>query len=153
MIPSDVDIPNLETQLQADSVAASNVELAHDTAFNSLVATTLHPQHGFAVIDSPGASLADARDIAQALQDSTGLDTVFVQVPLGVSAVSHTYNRAQIESAQAGIAPGTPQADALGHFYGSVDSAGIPLAPVILVLTISIVLVALSALKSARRAA
>lgn len=136
-----------------DSVAASNVDLANDPAFNSLVASTLHSQHGFAVVDSPAASLADARDIAQALQDSTGLDTVFVQVPIGVSAVSDTYSRAQIESAQAGIAPGTPQVDALNHFYGAVDSVGIPLAPVLLVLTISIVLVALSALRAAAKAA
>lgn len=152
MIPSDVDLPTLEAQLHADSVAASNVDLAHDPTFNSLVATTLHPQHGFAVIDSPAASLADARDIAQALQDSTGLDTVFVQVPLGVSAVSDSYSRAQIESAQAGIAPGAPQVDALGHFYGTVDTAGVPLLPVILVLTICVLAVALSAFRAAAKA-
>ncbi|MFH0410559.1 DUF6676 family protein [Corynebacterium sp. L4756] len=126
MIPEGTDIPNLAEQLSEDGVAFSNLELANDPSVQSSIESALQESHGIAVVDVYPHRLADSRDIAQELQDATGLDTVIVQTTRNVSAVSDTYSRAAIESAQTTIPQGIDQVTLLDQFYSSVDPFGAP---------------------------
>ncbi|MDO5031565.1 DUF6676 family protein [Corynebacterium sp.] len=121
MLPEGVDIDGLARQLQEDGVAYSNQALALDLEAQAPVVEALRPGHGIAVADLYPDRPADVRDLATALQERTGLDTMIVQAPSRVSAVSESYDRAALESAQRGLEPGLVQTDLLDRFYGSVD--------------------------------
>lgn len=121
MIPKEVDLANLSGQLRQDGVAFSNPHIANDLEIQEEIIKSLHPDHGIAVVDSFSASAADARDIAQDLQLATGLDTVIVQTPTHVSAVSDSLTRANIEAAERAIPRGIDQTSVLEQFYSGTD--------------------------------
>lgn len=121
MIPEEVDLADLSGQLRQDGVAFSNPHIANDLEIQEEIIKSLHPDHGIAVVDSFSASAADARDIAQDLQSATGLDTVIVQTPTHVSAVSDSLTRANIEAAERAIPRGLDQASVLEQFYSGTD--------------------------------
>ncbi|ART21323.1 hypothetical protein CBE89_07345 [Corynebacterium striatum] len=121
MIPKEVDLANLSGQLRQDGVAFSNPRIANDLEIQEEIIKSLHPDHGIAVVDSFSASAADARDIAQDLQLATGLDTVIVQTPTHVSAVSDSLTRANIEAAERAIPRGLDQTSVLEQFYSGTD--------------------------------
>ena len=121
MIPQGVDVPDLAEQLDQDSVAFTNPRLAGDPGAQADAQASLRDGDGIAVVDIAGGSPADYRDVAQELQDATGLDTVIVQSPGTISVVSDSLSRAEIESAQAGVPTGLVQSEALDAFYVGVD--------------------------------
>ena len=121
MIPQGVDVPDLAEQLSEDSVAFTNPVLAGDPAAQADAQAALRDGDGIAVVDVAGGMPADYRDVAQELQDATGLDTVIVQSLGTISVVSDSLSRAEIESAQSGVPAGVTQAEALGAFYGGAD--------------------------------
>lgn len=137
MIPEGTDIPALSAQLSEDGVAFSNPELANSQEVQAPIEAALQDSHGIAVVDVHPQRLADARDIAQELQDATGLDTVIVQTTRSVSAVSDTYSRAAIESAQTALPQGIDQVTLLDQFYSGVDPLGVPW-PIIVVAVLSL---------------
>lgn len=150
MIPPGVDIANLAAQLREDRVAYSNVELSHDTQLNTAVAQQLHPDEGLAVVDVYPDKVADLRDIAQDLKNASGLDTVIVQAPLNVSAVSDTYSRSEIESTQEAIAPGTDQIALVQQFHAGIVHGD---APIVAVVVLALVVAAVCAAVAFRCAA
>lgn len=121
MIPQGVDVPDLAEQLAEDSVAFTNPVLAGDPGAQADAQASLRDGDGVAVVDVAGGSPADYRDVAQELQDATGLDTVIVQSPGTISVVSDSWSRAEIESAQTGVPAGLVQSEALDAFYAGVD--------------------------------
>ena len=136
MIPEGTDIPTLAEQLNEDGVAFSNESLASDVSMQAPIDAALQDFHGIAVVDVYPPRLADARDIAQELQNATGLDTVIVQTTRNVSAVSDSYSRASIESVQSTIPQGIDQVSLLDQFYTGVESVGAPWPLIAIVLAI-----------------
>lgn len=126
MIPPDTDIADLSRQLNEDSVAYSNVGLASDPALQASVAGALEPGEGIAVVDIYPDKFADLRDLAQALKEASNLDTVIVQAPQGISAVSDSHSRAALESAQQAVAPGLDQVTALNQLHTHLGTATMP---------------------------
>ena len=126
MIPPDTDIADLSRQLNEDSVANSNVGLASDPALQASVAGALEPGEGIAVVDIYPDKFADLRDLAQALKEASNLDTVIVQAPQGISAVSDSHSRAALESAQQAVAPGLDQVTALNQLHTHLGTATMP---------------------------
>lgn len=151
MVPDSADIDALGAQLADDGVAYSNPELANNQDVQQPVIDALQPGHGVAVVDVQLDSLADARDIATDLQNASGLDTVIVQVPGRVSAVSDSLSRAEIETAQQAVPPGADQVTLLETFYGELDSFSIPWIWVSLAVLILIAAVSVSAWRSSQR--
>lgn len=126
MIPPDTDIADLSRQLNEDSVAYSNVGLASDPALQASVAGALEPGEGIAVVDIYPDKFADLRDLAQALKEASNLDTIIVQAPQGISAVSDSHSRAALESAQQAVAPGLDQVTALNQLHTHLGTATMP---------------------------
>ena len=126
MIPPDTDIADLSRQLNEDSVAYSNVGLASDPALQASVSGALEPGEGIAVVDIYPDKFADLRDLAQALKEASNLDTVIVQAPQGISAVSDSHSRAALESAQQAVAPGLDQVTALNQLHTHLGTATMP---------------------------
>ncbi|WP_408931481.1 DUF6676 family protein [Corynebacterium sp. YSMAA1_1_D6] len=109
MIPAGVDVDGIAQQLEADGVAFSNPGLARDDALQEPIAEALHPNHGIAVVDVYPEKIPDLRDLATALQEQTGLDTVILQAPMKVSAVSDSYDRGSLEAAEDSLPTGLDQ--------------------------------------------
>ena len=148
MIPEGVDIPDLSAQLAEDGVAFSNPDLATNAEIQDPIVSTLQDLHGIAVVDVYPTRLADARDIAQELQDATGLDTVVVQTVRNVSAVSDTYSRAAIEATQGDIPQGVNQVELLDRFYAGVDSFGVPWPLIVALAVVALVFAGLFVYRS-----
>lgn len=148
MIPEGVDIPDLSAQLAEDGVAFSNPDLATNTEIQDPIVSTLQDSHGIAVVDVYPTRLADARDIAQELQDATGLDTVVVQTVRNASAVSDTYSRAAIEATQGDIPQGVNQVELLDRFYAGVDPFGVPWPLIVAMAVVALVLAGLLVYRS-----
>ena len=148
MIPEGVDIPDLSAQLAEDGVAFSNPDLATNAEIQDPIVSTLQDLHGIAVVDVYPTRLADARDIAQELQDATGLDTVVVQTVRNVSAVSDTYSRAAIEATQGDIPQGVNQVELLDRFYAGVDPFGVPWLLIVAMTVVALVLAGLLVYRS-----
>ena len=148
MIPEGVDIPDLSAQLAEDGVAFSNPDLATNAEIQDPIVSTLQDLHGIAVVDVYPTRLADARDIAQELQDATGLDTVVVQTVRNVSAVSDTYSRAAIEATQGDIPQGVNQVELLDRFYAGVDPFGAPWPLIVAMVVVALVLAGLFVYRS-----
>lgn len=148
MIPEGVDIPDLSAQLAEDGVAFSNPDLATNAEIQDPIVSTLQDLHGIAVVDVYPTRLADARDIAQELQDATGLDTVVVQTVRNVSAVSDTYSRAAIEATQGDILQGVNQVELLDRFYAGVDPFGVPWPLIVAMVVVALVLAGLFVYRS-----
>ncbi|WLP86664.1 hypothetical protein Q9G90_10125 [Corynebacterium stationis] len=148
MIPEGVDIPDLSAQLAEDGVAFSNPDLATNAEIQDPIVSTLQDLHGIAVVDVYPTRLADARDIAQELQDATGLDTVVVQTVRNVSAVSDTYSRAAIEATQGDIPQGVNQVELLDRFYAGVDPFGVPWPLIVAMVVVALVLAGLFVYRS-----
>lgn len=142
-------MPALSSQLEEDGVAFSNPDLAADEQVQAAIETVLKDSHGIAVVDVYPQRLADARDMAQELQDTTGLDTVIVQTTRNVSAVSDSYSRAALESAQGQIPQGVDQVTLLDEFYVSVNSTDSPWGLVISLVAITVIACAVTAFRSA----
>lgn len=151
MVPADVDIQNLADQLKDDGVAFTNPELAGAPDVQAPIIGALADGHGIAVVDVVPDSVADSRDIAQELKDLTGLDTVIVQTPINVSAVSDTYGRADIEASQQALGRGLDQVSLLEQFYGGLDSFGIPWMAIMIVVSILALIAAGAAFIAASR--
>lgn len=148
MIPEGVDIPDLSAQLAEDGVAFSNPDLATNAEIQDPIVSTLQDLHGIAVVDVYPTRLADARDIAQELQDATGLDTVVVQTVRNVSAVSDTYSRAAIEATQGDMPQGVNQVELLDRFYAGVDPFGVPWPLIVAMAVVALVLAGLFVYRS-----
>lgn len=152
MVPAGVDIADLAGQLEGDGVAYSSPALSQDAQLNAAVAQGLRDGDGVAVVDVMADRAPDVRDIAQELQDATGLNTVIVQTPRHVSSVSDTYSRADIESVQAQIPPGIEQADLLSEYYKGLDQISFPVGAVVgAVAVIAIIVLVSSFLAASRR--
>lgn len=151
MIPEGTDIPALSAQLSEDGVAFSNPELANNQEVQAPIEAALQDSHGIAVVDVHPQRLADTRDIAQELQDATGLDTVIVQTTRNVSTVSDTYSRAAIESAQTALPQGIDQVTLLDQFYSGVDPFGAPWPIIVVAVLLLAAASAAVAFKSATR--
>lgn len=151
MVPAGVDISDLANQLKEDGVAYTAPALSHDAALNDDVGKRLRDGDGVAVVDVVDVRAPDVRDIAQELQDATGLNTVIVQTPQHVSSVSGTYSRAEIESVQAQLAPGLDQVDLLAKYYGELDQISFPVTTVVSAVAVIAVLVLVSSFMVASR--
>lgn len=126
MIPAGVDVDDIADQLSADGVAFSNPELALDDDLQARIADSLQPNHGIAVVDVFPDKIPDLRDLATTLQEQTGLDTVILQAPMRVSAVSNSYDRASIEAAEDSLPTGLDQVTLLNDFYATADHFSAP---------------------------
>ncbi|MCG7260161.1 hypothetical protein HMPREF2822_02680 [Corynebacterium sp. HMSC062E11] len=126
MIPAGVDVDDIADQLSADGVAFSNPELAQDADLQVHIADSLQPNHGIAVVDVFPDKIPDLRDLATTLQEQTGLDTVILQAPMRVSAVSNSYARASIEAAEDSLPTGLDQVTLLNDFYATADHFSTP---------------------------
>lgn len=135
-----LDVPALAEQLLDDAVAFTNPSRAKDDAIQEPIRQSLQANHGLAVVDAPNpASVGWGRDVAAQLQEITGLDTVIVQRPASASAVSDTYSRAAIESAQAATTPGQDQTAFLQDFYAGLsgtEGSGVALLTVLSLLAV-----------------
>ena len=152
MVPAGVDVADLASQLKEDGVAYTSPALSQDAQLNAEVAQGLRDGDGVAVVDVMADRAPDVRDIAQELQDATGLNTVIVQTPRHVSSVSDTYSRAGIESVQAQIAPGVNQVDLLSEYYRGLDQISLPVGAVVgAVAVIAIIVLVSSFLVASRR--
>lgn len=126
MIPAGVDVDDIADQLSADGVAFSNPELALDDDLQAHIADSLQPNHGIAVVDVFPEKIPDLRDLATILQEQTGLDTVILQAPMRVSAVSNSYDRASLEAAEDSLPTGLDQVTLLNDFYAIADHFSAP---------------------------
>ncbi|OHO62074.1 DUF6676 family protein [Corynebacterium sp. HMSC036D02] len=126
MIPAGVDVDDIADQLSADGVAFSNPELALDDDLQAHIAASLQPNHGIAVVDVFPEKIPDLRDLATTLQEQTGLDTVILQAPMRVSAVSNSYDRAALEAAEDSLPTGLDQVTLLNDFYAVADQFSVP---------------------------
>ena len=151
MVPAGVDISDLADQLEEDGVAYTAPALSHDVSLNADVSNGLRGGDGVAVVDVMDVRAPDVRDIAQELQEATGLNTVIVQTPQHVSSVSDTYSRADIESVQAQLPPGLDQVDLLTKYYGGLDQISFPVATVVGAVAVIAVLVLVSSFMVASR--
>lgn len=153
MIPAGVDVDDIAEQLSDDGVAFSNPELALDDALQEPIAASLHPDHGVAVVDVFPEKIPDLRDLATALQDRTGLDTVILQAPMKVSVVSDSYDRAAIEAAEDSLPTGLDQVTLVNDFYATADGFSVPWGPIVGIFFCLAVLAAFSAFRYASRQA
>ena len=126
MIPADVNVDDIAAQLSADGVAFSNPELALDDDLQAHISASLQPGHGIAVVDVFPEKIPDLRDLATTLQQQTGLDTVILQAPMKVSAVSKSYDRATLEAAEDALPTGLDQVTLLNDFYATADHFSTP---------------------------
>src|SRR5699024_10925079 len=140
LIPEGVDIPDLSAQLAEDGVAVANPVLATNAEIQDPIVSTLQDSHDIAAVDVYPTRLADARDIAQELQDAPRLDTVVVQTVRNVSAVSDTYSRAAIEATQGDMPQGVNQVELLDRFYAGVDLFGVPWPLIVAMAVVALVL-------------
>ncbi|WP_165242253.1 DUF6676 family protein [Corynebacterium lizhenjunii] len=145
MIPAEVNIEDLAAQLSEDGVAYSAPELARDAQLNAAVAEALRPGEGIAVVDVVPGKAADMRDVAQELADAAGLNTVLVQWPGQVSAVSQSHSRGALEAAQGEVPAGVDQVTALEYFHAGLSSDVFPWAPVLTGVLLVAVVAAVSA--------
>lgn len=150
MIPAGVDVDDIDNQLSADGVAFSNPELALDDDLQAHIADSLQPNHGIAVVDVFPEKIPDLRDLATTLQEQTGLDTVILQAPMRVSAVSNSYDRATLEAAEDSLPTGLDQVTLLNDFYAVTDQFSVPW---LLILAVTIGLAAIAGWVSFRAAA
>ena len=151
MIPAGVDVDNIAEQLSEDGVAFSNPELALDDALQEPIVDSLHPDHGVAVVDVFPEKIPDLRDLATALQERTGLDTVILQAPMKVSAVSNSYDRATLEAAEASLPTGLDQVTLLNDFYATADGFSVPWFPLLGIIFGLAALAGVMAFRSAAR--
>ena len=151
MVPAGVDISDLANQLKEDGVAYTAAALSHNATLNADVSKGLRDGDGVAVVDVIDVRTPDVRDIAQELQDATGLNTVIVQTPQHVSSVSDTYSRADIESVQAQLPPGLDQVDLLTKYYGGLDQISFPVGAAVGMVAVIAVIVFVSSFLAAGR--
>ncbi|MGP6173160.1 Rv1476 family membrane protein [Corynebacterium sp. A21] len=117
MIPAEVNIEDLASQLQEDGVAIGEVARDYPSMEGELQGvladadTAGFGSVGMVLLDRAPAQTADQRDIASELINATGLDTVIVRSPGSGAIVSEVHTRADIEAAQ-------------WHFLGDSDYVG-----------------------------
>ncbi|WP_293821200.1 DUF6676 family protein [uncultured Corynebacterium sp.] len=151
MVPAGVDISDLADQLEEDGAAYTAPALSQDVSLNADVSNGLRGGDGVAVVDVMDVRAPDVRDIAQELQDATGLNTVIVQTPQHVSSVSDTYSRADIESVQTQLAPGLNQVDLVTEYYGGLDQISFPVTTVVGMVAVIAVFVLINSFMMASR--
>lgn len=106
MIPAEIDIADLASQLQEDRVAIGKVVQAYPSMEGELqevlaaAGTEGFGSVGMVLLEQVPVRAADQRDIAHELINATGLDTVIVRSPGSGAIVSEVHTRADIEAAQ-----------------------------------------------------
>ena len=80
MVPAGVDISDLANQLKEDGVAYTAAALSHNATLNADVSKGLRDGDGVAVVDVIDVRTPDVRDIAQELQDATGLNLSLIHI-------------------------------------------------------------------------
>ncbi|MDY6049608.1 MAG: DUF6676 family protein [Corynebacterium sp.] len=106
MIPSDVDIAAVTTELADDGVFVGEEAIQRDQLIAGLRDVVAHADAAgvgpmrVAVIDQMPEHTSDLRDIADALLASTDANLVLVRNPESGAIVSGEYSRAAIEAAQ-----------------------------------------------------
>lgn len=116
-IPENIDYDSLREQLSAGNVAfepTTSANVDHQAVEHAIASASATEGLGgdsiaVAYLDTTPTQLADLRDVAQDLQLSTTHDTVIVQAPGGVGAVSDTLTRAQIEAGQDALVSAPPE--------------------------------------------
>ncbi|MEJ5927242.1 DUF6676 family protein [Corynebacterium sp. H128] len=106
MIPEDVDLNSLRSQIEADSVAINKLGLEYPSLEPELVDVSRHASESgfgktaFVLLDRTPNGAAATRDVAQELLNTTDFETIIVRTPGSGAIVSHDFSRAQIEAAQ-----------------------------------------------------
>ncbi|MCQ4627140.1 hypothetical protein KBX17_04855 [Corynebacterium sp. CCUG 65737] len=98
---------------------------------------------GVVVLETTPERPGDLRDIAQDLQNVTGLDTVVVRTPNSAAAVSNSLSRAEIESGQLAMVGEPDYAVGLEAFAAEADGFAPPWVVVFLVLAAIVAVVVL----------
>lgn len=127
MIPADVDMPSLQAQLLDDRVAFGTANPANLTLEPALKETLYShdPSTGVVVLETTPLQVADLRDIAQDLANSTGLDTVIVLTPQASAAVSSEMTRHQVETAQRAMMPEPDYPASLTAFFDTAQATSV----------------------------
>lgn len=106
MIPADVDLNALRSQLAADSVAIDEMGRQYPHLEGQLIEASNYAADsgfgttGIVVLDRTPDLPTDVRDIAQELLNTTQYDNIIVRTPGTGAVVSHNHSRATLESAQ-----------------------------------------------------
>lgn len=149
----EADLDALSAQLRDGRVAFGtdnpvNESLAADLTqamgnMDSTVSTDVG-EMGVVVLETTPERPGDLRDIAQDLQNATGLDTVVVRTPHSAAAVSNSLSRAEIESGQLAMVAEPDYAVGLEAFAAEADGFAPPWVVVGLVLAAIVAVVALT---------
>ena len=158
MIPADVNIDSLASQIQADHVAIGEFGLHHPGLEESLTHAVTDAQNsgfgtlGVVVLDHTPTVSADMRDIAWKVQQATGLDTIIVRSPDSGAVVSDTYSRAQLEAAQYHLLGNPDFAAGTRNFASDVMGMQFPWTIVGIALIAAILFIAAATALAARKA-
>lgn len=128
MIPADVDVDALRTQLIEDGIAfgtANPVNAPLEVALRDTLAATDSAQLdpvAVVVLEHTPVQVADLRDLAQDLMTTTPFETVIVRTPHAASAVSENLTRHQIEDAQRAMVAQPDYPEGLSAFLDSAQA-------------------------------
>ncbi|WP_291313597.1 DUF6676 family protein [Corynebacterium sp. UBA2622] len=157
MIPADVDMNSLATQLRAGEVAFGTANPANP-ALGEHISATLHSVDtagmgpvGVVVLESTPAHPADLRDIAQDLADATERDTVVVRTPQASGAVSHRLTRAEVERGQRAMMTQPDYGDGIRAFAEDAHAGGMNWAVVAFATVVALAVVAAATAALTRR--
>lgn len=146
MIPDNVNVDALVSTLRSSDVAVQaskgseakggDATLQPTTAYSSSLEDALASLPGgrgaepfgvtkLIVLNNKDISGPDSRDVAQAVKDATGADTVLLQASGNSAVVSDGFSRFQIESKQ-GIIAGTLDPGAPGVLVTELDHLHTP---------------------------
>ncbi|WKD57647.1 hypothetical protein CAPI_05480 [Corynebacterium capitovis DSM 44611] len=153
MIPTDVDMGSLESQLEEDGVAFADtapvntgIEASVLRALSSTDVSSLGSV-GFVALAATPEQPADMRDIAHDLSSATGLDTVVVRTPDVAMAVSSKLTRAQVERAQVAMVKEKEYGASVTAFAQASRHETTPWVPLSMLLAVVVVLAFFSTFK------
>lgn len=125
--PEDVDVEGLATELQqngvafgTDNPANAQLEQALTGALQEVGVEADGPM-GVVVLEHTPEHLADLRDIAQDIANTSGYDTVIVRTPHAALGVSDTLTRAQIERGQVAMVAQPDYPEGLRAFVSAAE--------------------------------
>ena len=157
MIPANVDMQSLESQLEEDGLAFGTDTPANAALEGHLAATLEAVDHsgignvGIVVLDDTPSQPADLRDIAGDLADATDFGTVIVRAPGASGAVSDHLTRATIEEGQRAMMAQPDYGDGLRAFLQTTGGGGVQWAALGLAAILVLIVVAGSTYAAARR--
>nr|VDG63622.1 Uncharacterised protein [Streptococcus thermophilus] len=105
---------------------------------------------GVVVLETTPERPGDLRDIAQDLQNATGLDTVVVRTPQSAAAVSDSLSRAEIESGQLAMVAEPDYAVGLEAFAAEAGGFAVPWSVVGVVLAVIVAAAVLATVVSVK---